>query len=175
MNHINKLPATGRNVFFLICLLMTVHFTAFADAFPRSPQALGGPVLSAELLGSLEIGGKTSALLWGGVAAVSSPLYLFKTYGGPEAAIEFRRYFSVKEDRSWAFSVYAGAAYNLIGEHYSAFTPGVKLTRKRSRSQVFQTEPYISLSYPYYIEEKMTPFLPFVTFGYRIVFEKRIK
>lgn len=154
---------------------MPAHYTAFADAFPKSPQALGGPVLSLELLGSLEIGGKTSVLLWGGAAVVSSPLYIFKTYGGPEAAIELRQYFSVKEDRSWAVSLYAGAAYNLIGEHYSAFTPGLKLTRKRSRSQVFQTEPYISISYPYYIKEKATPFLPFVTFGYRFVFEKKVR
>jgi hypothetical protein len=157
-------------------MLIPAYHPAFADAFPKSSKYLGGPVLSLELLGSYEtlISGKGSTLFWGGIAVVSSPFYGFEINGGPEAAIEIRRYFSPKENKIWSYSLYAGIAYNFIGEKYGAFTPGLKLTRKKSINQLLQLEPYISLSYPFYFDGDH-PFLPYLTFGYRIVFEKKGK
>lgn len=156
-------------------LLIAVHYNSFADAFPKSPRGFGGPVLSLELLGSFEYGfkGNGSVLLWGGGAAVFSPLYL-EINGGPEAAVELRHYFALKENKKWSISLYSGVAYNFIGEHYSAITPGLKLTRKKTISQLIQLEPYISLSYPFYSDGER-PFLPFLTFGYRFIFEKNTK
>lgn len=163
-----------RKVNFIIILLSFTHSSVFADAFPKSSKGFGGPVLSLEVLGSYESAftEKGSVLLWGGLATVSSPFYRFETNGGPEAAIEFRHYFSQKEKKSWAFSFYTGIAYNFIGEKYGAVTPGIKLTRKISINKLLQMEPYISLSYPFYFDKEL-PFLPFLTFGYRFVFEKK--
>lgn len=164
-----------KKIYSVFLLLLSIHYYAVADAFPKSPRALGGPVLSLELLGSYEIatGEKGSFLLWGGGAAVFSPLYR-EINGGPEAAFELRHYFSPKENKIWSFSFYSGVAYNFIGEKYGAFTPGLKLTRKKSISKLIQSEPYISLSYPIYFDGGH-PFLPFLTFGYRFVFEKKTK
>ena len=110
----------------------------------------------------------------GGMAFISSPFYGFEINGGPEAAFEIRHYFSENKNKIWAISIYSGVAYNFIGEPYSAFTPGLKLTRKKSISQLIQLEPYVSLSYPFYFGGEH-PYLPFLTFGYRIVFEKKKK
>ncbi len=151
-----------------------MHYSVFADVFPKSPESLGGPVLSFELLGSCEIGfrERESLLLWGGYATVFSP-YEMDINGGPEVAIEARYYFHLRENKSWAISLYSGLAYNFIGERYGSFTPGLKLTRKRSISKLIQLEPYVGLSYPYYFEGGH-PYFPFLTFGFRIVFEKKI-
>jgi hypothetical protein len=166
----------GKNICFILILLLSTHSSVFANAFPKSSRAAGGPVLSLEILGSYEFGftEKGSALFWGGIAAVSSPFYGFEINGGPEAAFEIRHYFSPKENKIWSLSFYSGLAYNFIGEQYGAFTPGLKLTRKKSINQLIQLEPYISLSYPLYFDGGH-PFLPFLTFGYRIVFEKKGK
>jgi hypothetical protein len=165
-----------KNIYLILILLLTSRYTAFADAFPKSSQGLGGPVLSLELLGSYEFGFKETGglLFWGGLAAVSSPLYGFEINGGPEAAVEIRHYYSAKENKIWSISFYSGIAYNFIGERYGAFTPGLKLTRKKSINQLLQLEPYVSLSYPFYFDGGH-PFLPYLTFGYRIVFEKKKK
>lgn len=151
-----------------------MHYSAFADVFPKSPESLGGPVLSFELLGSCEIGfsERESLLFWGGYATVFS-LYGLDINGGPEVAVEARHYFHLRENRSWGISLYSGLAYNFIGEQYGAFTPGLKLTRKRCISQLIQLEPYIGLSYPFYLEGGH-PYLPFLTFGFRIVLEKKL-
>ena len=163
-----------KHICFILLSLLSVHYSVFADAFPKSPESLGGPVLSFELLGSneLKFNEKESILFWGGYATVFSP-YGLDINGGPEAAIEIRHYFHLRENKSWAISIYSGLSYNFIGEQYGAFTPGLKLTRKISISQLVQLEPYISLSYPFYLEGGH-PFLPFLTFGFRIVFEKRL-
>ena len=166
----------GKNINFILLLLLSTHPSVFADAFPKSSKSAGGPVLSLEFLGSYEFGFKDrgGALIWGGIAAVSSPFYGFEINGGPEAAIEIRHYFSPKKNKIWSVSLYSGLAYNFIGEKYGAFTPGLKLTRKKSINQLLQLEPYISLSYPFYFDGEH-PLLPFLTFGYRIVFEKKKK
>ncbi len=163
----------NKNVYFTILLLLTINSSVVADAFPKSPESLGGPILSLEFLGSyeLEFSEKNSVLFWGGYATICSPLYL-DINGGPEAAVEIRQYFSPKENKIWSISLYTGVAYNFISEQYGAFTPGLKLTRKKSINQLIQLEPYISLSYPFYFEGGH-PYLPFFTFGYRIVFEKK--
>ena len=150
-----------------------VNSYTLADAFPKSSEALGGPVISLELLGSFEfkINHGGGFLIWGGMASVFSPFYR-DINAGPEAAFEFRKYFHERENKIWSFSLYSGVAYNLIGEHYGAVTPGLKLTRKKSVSKLVQLEPYISLSYPFYFEGGH-PFLPYLTFGYRLVFEKK--
>jgi hypothetical protein len=167
---------TGKKNCIILFMLLASGSSVFADAFPKSPEALGGPVLSLELLGSYEIGFKETGglLFWGGVAAVSSPLYKFEMRAGPEAAIEVRHYFSAKKNSMWSVSLYSGIAYNVIGEKYGAFTPGLKLTRKTTINRLIQLEPYISLSYPFYFEGGH-PWLPFLTFGYRVVFEKKKK
>jgi hypothetical protein len=164
-----------RKIYFVFLLLSSIHYYVFADAFPKSPRALGGPVLSLELLGSYEYAfrEKGSFLLWGGYATVLSPLY-GEINGGPEAAIELRHYFSPKKNKIWSVSLFSGVAYNIIGEKYGAFTPGLKLTRKKTISKLIRSEPYISLSYPFYFDGQR-PFLPFLTFGYRFVFEKKTK
>jgi hypothetical protein len=176
MEPILKKMGIGKNIYFILLLLLTSHYSVFADAFPKSSKSLGGPVLSLELLGSYEFGFKEtgSFLFWGGIAAVSSPFYGFEINGGPEAAFEIRHYFSAKKNKIWSLSLYSGLAYNFIGEKYGAFTPGLKLTRKKSINQLLQLEPYISLSYPFYFDGEH-PFLPYLTFGYRIVFEKKKK
>ena len=148
----------------------------FADAFPKFPVTMGGgPVISLELLGSYEINFNSNAgiLIWGGFASVFSPL-AFEINAGPEIALEFRQYFSEKENKKWTFSIYSGLAHNYIGEDYTAFTPGVKITRKKTINHILQLEPYISLSYPFYFDGTL-PLLPDITFGYRIVLEKRMK
>jgi hypothetical protein len=157
----------------IIGLTCLINGYAFADAFPKSSEALGGPVVSLELLGSYEIGLKSNRgfLTWGGFATVFSPLY-GDINAGPEAAIEYRKYFHEKENKIWSFSIYSGVAYNLIDNHYGAFTPGLKITRKKSVNALIQLEPYISLSYPFYFDGSH-PYLPYLTFGYRFVFEKK--
>jgi hypothetical protein len=158
---------------FIIILLLSAYRVMFADAFPKSLEDLGGPVLSIELLGSFEydFAGKKGLLIWGGGAAVLSP-FGPTLRGGPEAALEIRHYFAPKKNKIWSVSLYSGVAYNFIGEQYGAFTPGLKLTRKKMISPLIQSEPYISLSYPFYFEGGH-PLLPFLTFGYRFVFEKK--
>jgi hypothetical protein len=164
------------NIYLILLLLLTSQYTLFADAFPKSSQALGGPVLSLELLGSYESGFREPGgfLIWGGIAVISSPFYGFEINGGPEAAFEVRHYFSEKENKKWSVSFYSGVAYNVIGDKYGAFTPGIKLTRKKSINRLLQLEPYMSLSYPFYFGGGH-PFLPYLTFGYRIVLEKKNK
>ncbi|MBG0859456.1 MAG: hypothetical protein IQL11_08120 [Bacteroidales bacterium] len=166
----------GKKECIILFMLLASGSSVFADAFPKSPEALGGPVLSVELLGSYEIGfkGKGGLLFWGGVAAVCSPIYKFEMRAGPEAAIEVRHYFSEKGNKKWCVSLYGGVAYNFIDENYGAFTPGLKLTRKKSINEFLHLEPYLGLSYPFYFGEGH-PWLPFLTFGYRVVFEKKKK
>lgn len=160
----------------ILFLSLSTFSRTFADAFPKTAKGLGGPVLSLEVLGSYELftTERGSVLFWGGIAAVSAPFYGFEINGGPEAAIELRHYFAQKPGKSWAFSGYLGGAYSFISEKYGAITPGIKLTRKRSINQLLQMEPYISLSYPFYFDREF-PFLPSLTFGLRIVFEKKGK
>lgn len=159
----------------VIILLFSLWRITMADAFPKSLEDFGGPVLSLELIGSFEysFADNGSLMLWGGAATVCSPLGP-TLRGGPEAALEIRHYFAPKKNKRWAVSFYSGVAYNFIGEQYGAFTPGFKLTRKTTLSQLIQSEPYISLSYPFYFEGGH-PLLPFLTFGYRFVFEKKKK
>jgi hypothetical protein len=159
---------------FIIILLLSEYRITYADAFPKSLEDLGGPVLSLELIGCFEYGfaDNGSVLLWGGGAAVFSPFGL-SLRGGPEAAVELRHYFVPKKNKIWSVSFYSGVAYNFIGEQYGAFTPGLKLTRKKTISPLIKSEPYISLSYPFYFEGGH-PLLPFLTFGYRFVFEKKV-
>jgi hypothetical protein len=168
-----NISAKGKAVVLIAGLTYLTSSYALADAFPKSSEALGGPVISLELLGSFELKIKSGGgfLIWGGMATVFSPLYM-DINAGPEAAFEFRKYFHERENKIWAFSFYSGVAYNLIGERYSAFTPGLKLTRKKSVNKLIQLEPYISLSYPFYFDGNH-PFLPYLTFGYRFVFEKK--
>ena len=165
----------------LLKRLIILPFFAFlispacnADAFPPSSEYLGGPVLSFEVLGSLDWDFKSDNgfLIWGGMAAVFSP-YGLDFNAGPELAMEFRHYFGRKENKVWAVSLYSGVAYNLIDQGYGAFVPGLKLTRKKSINDVLKLEPYLSLSYPLYFD-RSRPLLPFLTFGYRIVFERKM-
>lgn len=144
-----------------------------ADSFPKSSEALGGPVISIELLGSyeLDLNSDKSFMLWGGMATVFSPIY-WDIKAGPELAFEFRHYFHKKDNKIWALSFYSGIAYNFINDNYGAFTPGIKITRKKSVSEHIQLEPYISISYPFYFDGNR-PWLPHLTFGYRFVFEKK--
>ncbi len=160
-----------KTAIWIAALCILIHNHALADAFPSSSEALGGPVLSVELLGSYEIGFKsnTGLLAWGGMAAVFAP-FGWDLNAGPEFALEFRKYFHEKENKIWAFSVYSGVAYNFLGEPYGAFTPGLKITRKKTVNGFLRLEPYISLSYPFYSDGNH-PFLPYLTFGYRFVFE----
>lgn len=153
---------------FMIVILCKPH-SLKADAFPHSPQSLGGLVFSLELIGSYEIQlqENNGILFWGGMATVFSPLGL-EFYGGPEAAIEARHYFTSKKEKLYSVSFYAGGALNIIGEPYSAITPGIKITRIKSIPNSLQLEPYLSLSYPYYLEEKNFPFLPVLTIGCRV-------
>jgi hypothetical protein len=166
-------------IFILILLFIcfTAARTARADVFPypKSSESLGGPVLSLELLGSREFryNQHKSILFWGGFATVYAP-YGFDINAGPEAAVEFRRYFAEKENKMWSFSVYSGIAFNFDGENYTAITPGIKLTRKRITRTPLRLEPYISLSYPFYLDGTR-PYLPNLTFGFRFVFEKLTK
>jgi hypothetical protein len=78
-----------KSLYFILLSLLSAHYSAFADVFPKSPESLGGPVLSFELLGSCEIGfsERESLLFWGGYATVFS-FYELEINGGPEAAIE---------------------------------------------------------------------------------------
>ena len=158
----------------LILLSGCITEDAFPDAFPKSSEALGGPVFSLEFLGSCEKSFKSGAglLAWGGLAGIFSP-YGLDFNAGPEAALELRKYFHERDNLIWSFSLYTGAAYNLVGNRYGAFTPGVKITRKKSAGTALKLEPYLSLSYPFYFEGGH-PWLPFLTFGYRIVMEKSI-
>ena len=160
--------------YFILIALLCRPFSLKADAFPHSPQALGGLVLSLELIGSYEISiqENNGLLFWGGMATVFSPIGL-DFYGGPEAAIEVRHYFTSKKGKLYSGSLYAGGAFNIYREPYSAFTPGIKLTRIKSIDNSFKLEPYLSLSYPYYIEEKNFPFLPLLTIGCRMVIAKK--
>jgi hypothetical protein len=146
--------------------------TVLADVFPGSSRGIGGPVISLELLGSNEFryGPHNSILFWGGFATLFAPVGP-DINAGPEAAIEFRRYIAEKEKKMWSFSIYAGAAYNFIGEDYTAITPGIKLTRKRITRTPIRLEPYVSISYPFYLDGTHA-YLPYITFGYRFVFEK---
>jgi hypothetical protein len=162
-----------KEVILSVGLAWLVNGHAFADAFPKSSEALGGPVISLEILGSYELDLKSNKglLAWGGLASVFSPFY-FDIKVGPELAVEFRQYFHEKDNKIWAISVYSGVAYNLVDYQYGAFTPGLKLTRKKCISELIQLEPYISISYPFYFDGSH-PFLPYLTFGYRFVFEKK--
>ena len=155
---------------FLLVLLFK-PYTLKADAFPHSSKSLGGLIFSLELIGSYEMvfSENNSLLLWGGYATVFSPFGL-EVYGGPEAAVEWRHYFRSKKDKLWSFGLYAGGAYNIIGEPYSALTPGMKLTKIRKINKSLQMEPYMSISYPYYMEEGSFPYIPFLTLGCRFVF-----
>jgi len=155
---------------FILIFLINTYTPAWADAFPKSSEALGGPVFSLELLGSYEFrySQHNSILFWGGFATVFP---LFDINAGPEVAIEYRHYFSEKENKLWSFSLYTGAAYNFVREDYMAITPGIKLTRKKITRTSLRLEPYISFSYPFYLNGTR-PYLPSLTFGYRFVFEK---
>ncbi len=155
-----------------LSLFIVTENKIYADVFPKSAESFGGLVVSAELLGSYEfvLSARNSISLWGGFATVLSP-FGPDINAGPEAAAESRYYFSKKENKSWAISFYLGAAYNFINEKYSAITPGIKLTRKISVNKIIQSEPYISLSYPFY-NDSGRPFFPLLTFGYRFVLEK---
>ncbi len=157
--------------FLFIARVLLLAKPAMADVFPVSSKTLGGISFSIELLGSYEIGlGSDFALLaWGGGATVFSP-YGAEFFAGPEAALEVRKYFARKDNMAWAFSFYSGVAYNYLDEPYGAFTPGIKLTRKISHNRLMQSEPYISLSYPFYSDGER-PYLPVLTFGYRFVLE----
>ena len=163
---------TIRYILLSLFLGISAIFQARADVFPKSSESLGGPVFSLELLGSREFryNQHKSILFWGGFATIFSP-YGYDINAGPEAAVEYRRYFAEKENKMWSFSVYSGIAYNFIGENYTAITPGIKLTRKKLTHTPLRLEPYISLSYPFYLDGTH-PFLPNLTFGFRFVFEK---
>lgn len=161
----------------ILTLVLLISVNLRGDVFP--PYKTGGLAGSLEILGSYEIGfsSRTSLLVWGGWAGIVSieqvvyiPILPFNT--GPEAALELRRYFREKENKKWAFSIYAGTAYNLRYDRYGAITPGIKLTRKKTINRLLQLEPYISLSYPFYYDGGHA-FIPYLTFGYRIVLEKR--
>jgi len=78
VNQVLKIPGKGKNIYFIIWLLMSADYSAFADAFPKSLKAPGGPILSLELPGSYETitSAKGSILFRGGIAALSSPFYL---------------------------------------------------------------------------------------------------
>jgi hypothetical protein len=159
-----------KNKFCILLLVFSaIPFKVSADAFPKSSQGTGGPVLSAELIGMYEIGLKKHGGLsfWGGYATVLGPIGL-EIYGGPEAAIEIRHYYTTKKDKIRALSFYTGVAYNIIGEQYGAVTPGVKMTWQKQLSKSCWSEPYISLSYPFYFEGDHVV-LPYITFGYRFV------
>lgn len=128
-----------------------------------------------EFLGAYEKSFQSGAglLAWGGLAAIFSP-YGLDYNTGAEAVIELRKYFRESDNKIWAVSIYTGAAYNLVGNRYGAFTPGLKITRKKSVGPALKLEPYISLSYPFYFEGGH-PWIPFLTFGYRIVHEKSVE
>jgi hypothetical protein len=162
-------------ILLIIGFAVLINDCALADAFPKSFEALGGPVVSLEVLGSYEMRFKSNFGLsaWGGMATIFSP-YGLDINAGPEAAIEFRKYFHEKENKIWSIGFYSGVAYNLINERYGAFTPGLKITRTKTVNNFIQLEPYISLSYPFYFGEGH-PLLPYLTFGYRLVFEKKKK
>jgi hypothetical protein len=161
-----------RFVIFFIVFIANIYSPARADVFPGSSRGIGGPVISLELLGSNEFryGPHNSMLFWGGFATLFAPVGP-DINAGPEAAIEFRRYIAEKENKMWSFSIYAGAAYNFVGEDYTAITPGIKLTRKRITRTPIRLEPYVSISYPFYLDGTHA-YLPYITFGYRFVFEK---
>lgn len=165
----------NKTIISVIVLALIIPTELLADAFPKIPESLGGggPAFSVELLGSFEreFNNGHSLLAWGGMAALLAPVGL-DISAGPELALEYRYYFHQRENIQWSFSLYTGMAYNLVGEHYGAFTPGWKITRKKSVSRLFQLEPYISLSYPFYFDGSR-PLLPTLTFGYRFVFEKK--
>jgi len=152
-----------------------IYDSLLADAFPKSSESLGGPVVSLEVLGSFEMRFKSNfgLTVWGGMATIFSP-YGLDINAGPEAALEIRKYFHEKENKIWSVGLYSGVAYNIINEHYGAFTPGLKITRTKTINNFIQLEPYISLSYPFYFGGGR-PLFPYLTFGYRFVFEKKKK
>lgn len=147
----------------------------FADVFP--PYKHGGLAFSLEVIGSYELSFESnlSLLAWGGFAAVGSIeqvayVPIIQRNFGPEISIEFRNYFHQNENKKWAVSLYTGIAYDLRYQ-YGAFTPGIKMTRKKAVNTLLQLEPYLSISYPFYFDGSRA-FIPYLTIGYRLVFEK---
>ena len=54
-----------------------IYDSLLADAFPKSSESLGGPVVSLEVLGSFEMRFKSNfgLTVWGGMATIFSPFY----------------------------------------------------------------------------------------------------
>jgi hypothetical protein len=147
------------------------------------PMKEGGLFLSAELIYSFEnqIVKSNSYLLWGGIGSVwlLPDLTDNPAFGG-ELAVELRHYFNRTTFSRFNISIYTGTAFMRGPRYYSGvkyesywgFVNGIKTTYKVLIRNKIIIEPYVSLSYPIFLNitdsEVVNPALPHMTFGVRL-------
>lgn len=178
-----------RIILILFITLITSKIIVADDVF--YPLKEGGLFLSTELIYSFEnqLVKSNSCLLWGGIGCVWSLQYLTDNpaFGG-ELAFELRHYFNKTDFDRFNISLYTGTAFMRGPGYYSrtkyesywGFVSGIKIAYKALIRDEIIIEPYISLSYPIFINitdsEWVNPTLPHMTIGIRFGLEKlRIK